>query len=72
MANAMTMFASIMTRPTFRSLRVSLPLGQWIRVSGERRSLGKLNEHQLRDIGIDAATAGEETSRPFWDVPKGR
>ena len=68
----MTMFASILSRPTFRSLRVSLPLGQWIRVSRERRMLGKLNEQQLRDIGIDAATASEETSRPFWDLPEGR
>jgi uncharacterized protein YjiS (DUF1127 family) len=72
MENAMTMFASILSRPTFRSLRVSLPLGQWIRVSRERRMLGKLNEHQLRDIGVDVATAGEETSRPFWDLPEGR
>lgn len=68
----MTMFASILSGPTFRSLRVSLPLGRWIRVSRERRSLMKLNEHQLRDIGIDAATANGEASRPFWDLPKGR
>ena len=68
----MTMFASILSRPTFRSLRVSLPLGQWIRVSRERRMLGKLNEHHLRDIGIDVAMASEETSRPFWDLPEGR
>jgi uncharacterized protein YjiS (DUF1127 family) len=72
MENAMTMFASIFSVPSFRSLSVSLPLGQWIRVSRERRMLGKLNEMQLRDIGIDAATAAEEASRPFWDVPKGR
>jgi uncharacterized protein YjiS (DUF1127 family) len=51
---------------------VSLPLGRWIRVSSERRSLAGLNEHQLRDIGIDAATAATEASRPFWDLPEGR
>ena len=68
----MTMFASILSGPTFRSLSVSLPLGQWIRVSRERRSLGKLSEHHLRDIGIDSATASAEGARPFWDVPKGR
>ena len=68
----MTMFASILSAPAFRSLRVSLPLGQWVRVSSERRSLGKLNEQQLRDIGIDATTAGHEASRPFWDLPEGR
>jgi len=68
----MTMFASILSAPAFRPLRLSLPLGQWIRVSRERRSLAGLNEHQLRDIGIDTATASEESSRPFWDVPEGR
>ena len=72
MENAMTMFTSILSGPVFRSLRVSLPLGQWIRVSSERRSLADLNEQQLRDIGIDAATAATEASRPFWDVPEGR
>ncbi len=68
----MTMFTSILSGPAFRPLRVSLPLGQWIRVSRERRSLAGLNERQLRDIGIDAATAAEEASRRFWDVPQGR
>ena len=68
----MTMFASILSRPAVRPLRISLPLGKWIRVSSERRSLAGLNERQLRDIGIDAATAAVEASRPFWDVPEGR
>jgi uncharacterized protein YjiS (DUF1127 family) len=72
MENAMTMFASILSGPAFRPLRVSLPLGKWISVSNERRSLAGLNEQQLRDIGIDAATAATEASRPFWDLPQGR
>jgi uncharacterized protein YjiS (DUF1127 family) len=72
MEKAMTMFTSILSGPAFRPLRVSLPLGQWIGVSRERRSLAGLNERQLRDIGIDAATAAGEAARPFWDVPQGR
>ncbi len=68
----MTMYTSILSVHAFSPLRVRLPLGQWIRVSRERRSLGKLNEQLLRDIGIDAATAAGEASRPFWDVPQGR
>ena len=68
----MTMFTSILSGPTFRLPRVSLPLGQWIRVSRERRSLAGLGEHHLRDIGIDAATADAEASRPFWDLPQSR
>ncbi len=67
----MTMLTSILSGPAFRPLRVSLPLGQWIRVSRERRSLAGLNERQLHDIGIDAASAATEASRPFWDVPEG-
>jgi uncharacterized protein YjiS (DUF1127 family) len=72
METAMTMFASILSGPTFRPLRVSLPLGQWIRVARERQALGKLTDHHLRDIGVDTATAACEASRPFWDVPRGR
>ncbi len=68
----MTMFTSILSGSAFRPLRVSLPLGQWIRDSRERRSLAGLNEHQLRDIGVDAVAAATEASRPFWDVPQGR
>ena len=65
----MTNFASILTGPAYRLPRLSLPLGAWIRVSRERRMLGGLNEQQLRDIGIDAATAANEAARPFWDLP---
>ncbi len=68
----MTMFASILSGPALSPLRVSLPLGKWIRVSSERRSLAGLDQRQLRDIGIDAATAAGEASRPFWDLPEGR
>ena len=68
----MTMFNSILSGPTISLPRVSLPLGQWIRVARERRSLAGLSEHHLRDIGIDAATADGEASRPFWDVPESR
>ena len=68
----MTTIASILSGSAFHPLRVSLPLGRWIRVSSERRSLAGLNEQLLRDIGIDAATADREASRPFWDLPAGR
>jgi len=68
----MTTIASILTGPATRALRLRLPLGEWIRVSRERRQLAGMNEHQLRDIGIDAATASHEASRPFWDLPKHR
>ena len=68
----MTMFTSILSAPSFSLPKASLPLGQWIRLSSERRALGNLSEQQLRDIGIDASTAAAESARPFWDIPKGR
>lgn len=66
----MTHFVSTPTGATFSGLKLRLPLGQWIRVARERRRLAGLNEHQLRDIGIDAATAAREAGRPFWDLPE--
>ena len=68
----MTTFTSILSGPALRLPRVSFPLVRWLRVSSERRSLAGLDARQLRDIGIDAATAAAEASRPFWDVPEGR
>jgi len=62
MENTMHSFASILT----------LPLGRWIRVARERRSLAELSDRQLRDIGIDVGVAASEAARPFWDLPKGR
>ncbi len=66
----MPSFASILTLPTFRSLSVTLPIGQWIRVARERRALAGLNDRVLRDIGIDPDAAAVEAARPFWDLPK--
>jgi uncharacterized protein YjiS (DUF1127 family) len=31
-----------------------------------------MSEQQLRDIGVNAAAAEREASRPFWDLPQGR
>jgi uncharacterized protein YjiS (DUF1127 family) len=32
----------------------------------ERRQLAALDQHLLRDIGLDAQTAESECSKPFW------
>lgn len=68
----MSIFASILSRPEFRSLKVSLPLGKWVRVAQERRRLAQLDERMLRDIGVDEASAAREAARPFWDIPTAR
>lgn len=41
-------------------------LGMWRARARSRRHLLWLNEHQLRDIGIDRASAVREAGKPFW------
>lgn len=68
----MSIFAAILSRPELRSLKVSLLLGQWVRVAQERRQLARLDERMLRDVGLDEASAAQEAARPFWDIPSRR
>ncbi len=35
----------------------------------QRMRLDQLDDHLLRDIGIDRPTARLESERPFWDLP---
>ena len=35
-----------------------------------RRRLGVLDDHLLRDIGLDRMTARHEAARAPWDVPR--
>lgn len=72
MQNVTSSLASILTRPQFRPLRFSLPLGAWIRVARERRQLAGLSDRELRDLGLDPEMAAREAARPFWDLPQGR
>ncbi|MEZ5768880.1 MAG: DUF1127 domain-containing protein [Paracoccaceae bacterium] len=34
----------------------------------QRMQLDELDDHLLRDIGIDRPAARRESERPFWDV----
>ena len=45
-----------------------LPVHQWMQVAAERRRLAALDDAQLRDLGLDRATADAEARRPFWDM----
>ena len=38
----------------------------WYERSRQRRRLALLDDHLLRDIGIDRLAAMEEISKPFW------
>lgn len=59
------------TMPRRHSRRASL-VG-WLRhavtLRHHRRSLGLLDRHLLRDIGLTEAEARREAERPFWDAP---
>ena len=41
-------------------------IGAWRERSRERRQLGALPPHLLKDLGIDPADAQREASKPFW------
>jgi uncharacterized protein YjiS (DUF1127 family) len=55
----------------FTDLNVSRVF-QAFRIANERHSLGDLDEHMLRDIGLTREEAQTEAARPIWDLPAGR
>jgi len=44
-------------------------IGLWIEIRRQRSQLGRLEQSQLRDIGISPDEAQHEVQRPFWDAP---
>lgn len=51
----------------------SLPLGGWLTQvqfwlerRRQRRSLLELNDHMLKDIGLNRVDAWQESQKPFW------
>lgn len=42
----------------------------WQDIACQRRQLLALGDRERKDIGISAADAVREGSRPFWQVPK--
>jgi uncharacterized protein YjiS (DUF1127 family) len=41
-------------------------VGEWCRRGGSRRELAKLNEIDLKDIGMCRSSAEFEANKPFW------
>ena len=58
-------------RPAER-LRAALPwviltLLRWQELARQRRALGAMSDHMLKDLGLTRADARREAGRPFWD-----
>jgi len=43
-----------------------------IKVWGERRTLARLDESRLADLGLSPAEVARESARPIWDLPHHR
>lgn len=64
------MHAKIMVMQTrrwfVRANWIKNALDRWNRNLTTRRQLRKLDDQQLRDIGIDRSTAEQEADKSFW------
>ena len=49
------------------SLRVGERLQLWRERYRQRRALGGLNDHMLKDLGLSRSDAGRETGKRFWE-----
>ena len=43
---------------------------EWNELAHQRHQLASLEDHVLRDIGIEREAARREASRPFWDIER--
>ncbi len=49
------------------SLRACERLQLWRERVRQRRALGGLNDHMLKDLGLSRSDAGRETGKRFWE-----
>ena len=49
------------------SLRSGETLQLWLERYRQRRALGGLNDHMLKDLGLSRSDAGRETGKRFWE-----
>ena len=53
-------------RPAGVLVRIADALVAWERRARERRTLGEMSEHMLKDLGISRVDARREAAKPFW------
>lgn len=56
------------TRSRFRIAQLLTLLREWHSTHTERRTLGRLLDHELKDIGLTRLEANAEARRWFWDT----
>ena len=49
------------------SLRTGDRLQLWLDRYRQRRALGGLSDHMLKDLGLSRSDAGRETGKRFWE-----
>jgi uncharacterized protein YjiS (DUF1127 family) len=47
-------------------VRVAEVLLTWIERTRQRRELGRLSDHMLKDIGLNRSDVEAEVTKPFW------
>jgi uncharacterized protein YjiS (DUF1127 family) len=57
-------FAAALARAT---LVASDTLHLWMDRCRQRRALGKMSDHMLKDLGLSRSDAGRETGKRFWE-----
>jgi len=49
------------------TLDASDTLHLWMERTRQRRALGKMNDHLLKDLGLSRSDAGRESGKRFWE-----
>lgn len=60
-------FGRIVQALASHSLRIADTAMLWRERNRQRRALGRLNDHMLKDLGLSRADAGREGGKRFWE-----
>ena len=66
-AAVLRLCAEILGAVAARSIRTGDRLLLWRERYRQRRALGALNDHMLKDLGLSRCDAGRESGKRFWE-----